>query len=311
MRRPHLASIQLLLLTLLLSCLSSLQATVIEVERDGKIIEYQGYQNARGAWVFNAESDKKISMATLDWLPYIGENACGQGWVQQLVVGVFLQLDYQVHSYFVPWKRAVAMAERGSVDILYPEYAIAPNAPSDIFPDKNRDELLVLSEPFSGGNVALIKRKDHDFEFNGDLLSLKNQTIGVVSGYENSPEFDALMEEGYFHTSPAVDDWTNIKKLQKGRINFIVADPLVVNYSVAQNMSTDEAIAFKNSFDILEPFLAVQPLYLAFSKLRPEHLSNKKAFDKVLVSWRESGKLKALRDKWGSKASAGRLCNMN
>lgn len=297
-------------LVLLVSSPGLALATIVEIERDGEMIEYQGYQNARGAWVFNADAEKRITMATLDWLPYIGENACGQGWVQQLVVGIFLQLDYQVHSYFVPWKRAVAMAERGSVDILYPEYAIAPNAPSDIFPAKNRDELLLLSEPFSGGNVALIKRKDHAFDFNGDLLSLKNQTIGVVAGYENSPEFDALMEEGYFHTNPAVDDWTNIKKLQKGRINFIVADPVVVNYSVSQHMERDEAIAFQDNVEVLQPYLAVQPLYLAFSRLREEHLSHKKAFDRVLTSWRESGKLKILRDKWLDKVGENRLCSM-
>lgn len=288
-------------------------ATAVEVriEKEGKTISFTGFQNPEGAWVFNPESDKVISMATLNWMPYIGENMCGQGWVQQLVIKIFLHLDYQVHSYFVPWKRAVSMAERGQVDLLYPEYAIAPNAPSDIFPNKNRDELLVLSEPFSGGNVALIKRKDHDFQFDGDLLALKGQTIGVVAGYENSAEFDALMEEKYFFISPAVDDWVNIKKLDKGRINFIVADPMVVNYIVANNMQPDDAGQFKNNVEVLQPFLAVQPLYLAFSKKRPDVQQNLRAFNDVLIQWRESDKLKSIRDTWSKRANEGRLCSLD
>ncbi|WP_425325574.1 substrate-binding periplasmic protein [Planctobacterium marinum] len=298
-----------LVFILLLSLMTSRALSVeVVIEKEGKPVVFEGFKRADGAWIFNPDAQKVIKMATLDWMPYIGENVCGQGWVQQLVVGAFLQLGYQVQSHFVPWKRAVLMAESGHVDVLYPEYAIAPNAPSDIFPHKNRDELLVLSEPFSGGNVALIKRTDHEFDFNGDLLSLKAQTIGVVAGYENSPEFDALMEEGYFYISPSVDDWINIKKLHKGRINFIVADPLVVNYTVAQNMTEVEEAAFKNATEVLQPYLAVQPLYLAFSKARPEYRTHLQAFNHLIVQWRESGRMKAIRDHWIGRATEERTC---
>lgn len=287
---------------------TSTAQVVVEVHTTTGIKAFPGYRNEAGAWVFNAGSDKKVTMATLNWTPYIGDNICGQGWVQQLVVSVFIKNGYEVHSHFVPWKRAVAMAESGKVDVLYPEYAIAPNAPSDIIPGKRRSDLLILSEPFTGGVVSLIKHKNSSTTYNGDLLALRDVTIGVVAGYENSPEFDALMDDGYLTVSQAADDWTNLRKLHGQRIELIVADPQVMRHTVRQNLGTNAANRFLADLKVLQPNLAVHPLYLAFSSQRQDIQHKVIDFNTELVLMRESGDLEKIRDKWQVRSGLNKLC---
>jgi len=98
----------------------------------------------------------------------------------------------------LPWARAIRMAESGLVDMLYPEYFIESTAPSDMYKGTNRVEHLVLSRKLPGGPIVFMKRKGETDQYRGNLLNLRNEKIGVVRGYQNTPEFDALMDMGFF-----------------------------------------------------------------------------------------------------------------
>ena len=256
----------------------------------GKDYHIQGH-NINNAYVFNAGAKKKVSLSTLEWAPYIGQNICKQGWVQQLTVALLVSQGYEVTVSFYPWARTISMAEKGRVDILFPEYFIEPAAPSDVIKNTKRTDHLALSSPIPGGPIALLKRKNFKSPFKGELTALKGQHIGVVRGYQNTPEFDALMDSGFFHIDHSVDDLMNAIKLSKNRIDYIGGNPSVVFVSVktGKHLTDKMKKSIVNSIEVVEPPLQYNNLYYAVSKKNPEWKALLKTLNEAIASFEKDG----------------------
>jgi polar amino acid transport system substrate-binding protein len=243
-------------------------------------------------YVFNKGGRKKIRITTLNWKPYIGEAICRQGWVQQLTIALLASQDYEIISTFYPWARTIAAAEEGNADILYPEYFIEPDAPSDVFKNTKRQDHLALSEKIPGGPIAFIKRKGEKDHYNGNLLNLKGDAIGVVRGYQNTPEFDSLMDQNFFTIDEVTDDLANIRMLMARRVNLIIGDPSVIYYSVENSdWPDDEKKIILNSIEIVKPPIQYNHLYYAISKKRPQWKQTLEMLNRTLKEFEKSGEL--------------------
>ncbi len=281
----------------LLSCPCPARATdppslIVAFEFNGKLFSVKGKKIAPHSYLFNEGASKKISITTLDWAPYIGETICGQGWVQQLTIALLSSLGYEIKSTFLPWARAVATVESGDTDLLYPEYYIEPSAPSDVYAGTKRLEHLALSKKFPGGPLAFMKRKGEKDGFKGNLLNLKNEKIGVVRGYQNSPEFDAYMDSGFFNISEAVDDLMNVKKLIGNRTNMIIGDPAVIVFSISSSsLSADEKSDMLGKIEVVQPVILYNPLYFAVSRKKPSWEKTLEAINSMLGKFERSGLL--------------------
>lgn len=74
-------------------------------------------------WVLPVYSgEKHLTLATLDWEPYIGQKLKNQGYVAEIIRESFKRVGYTVEIVFYPWVRAVNMAQNGTVDGCFPEY---------------------------------------------------------------------------------------------------------------------------------------------------------------------------------------------
>lgn len=236
----------------------------------GKAFSIQGKEVERGKFVFNEGAPKSIWITTLDWMPYIGQNICKQGWVQQFAVALFATRGYEVVSTFYPWARTISVAENGQADVLYPEWYIEESAPSDVHKGRFRRENLALSRPFPGGPVVFMKRKGESIPFDGDLAALKGESISVVRGYQNTPEFDALMDRGYFEIHEANNDLMQAKLLWKKRVNLIINDPNVVRYTIIHSgMEESRKESILNTLEVVKPVIKYNHLYFAVSKKKP------------------------------------------
>lgn len=268
----------------------------VQFMKDGRSHTVTGNQVEALKYVFNAGAEKKVSIATLDWAPYIDRNICKQGWVQQLTVALLASKDYEVTSFFYPWARSVNLTESGMVDMLYPEYFIEPKAPSDVFDGTLRLDHLALSEKIPGGPIAFMRRKDTPIKFNGDLMTVSDYLIGVVRGYQNTPEFDSLMDQGIIKVSEAVDDLVNARKLFHRRVELIIGDPSAINFTIANThrLSKSEKDVILNAIDTVEPVIQYNHLYYAISKKRPGWKTLLKDVNDAIAEFKESGEMRRI-----------------
>lgn len=254
--------------------------TGVAYATDFSVIYYQqgnqqvvpGRQLSEGVYEYNSQefspdSKKNVTLSTLEWPPYIGATICQQGWVMQATVAMLASRGYRIKVQFRPWMRAVLEAETGQSDILFPEYFIEPEAPSDIHPGTSRLEHLALSSPIPGGPVALLKRRSDPFEFDGEVTSLIGKKLGVVRGYQNTPELDALIDKKALTTLEVKDDLQNAQILYGNRVELIVGDPSVIFYSVkAAALDAGMKQDMLSQLQVVEPALKNNYLYYAISR---------------------------------------------
>jgi len=271
-----------------------LETIAVNFEHKNKVYHYTSTKFPFG-YYFNSSALHHVSMATLDWPPYIGEGLCDRGWVFQLGVALLLSRGYGVKVSFFPWARAVKEVENGNVDILFPEYYIEPDAPSDIHKGKKRLDNLALSRPFPGGEIAFLQRAGEVINFRGDLKSLVGETIGVVRGYQNTPEFDRMMDAGHFTIMHAVNDLQLAKLLFAKRVNLIIGDPRVLNHTVRHSDLPNTKIrAMLDVMQQVTPALEYKYLYFAISKHREHWQSLIERLNLALVEFNRSGELKRI-----------------
>jgi polar amino acid transport system substrate-binding protein len=254
-----------------------------------------GYNHKSGLLFEAKNAEKIIHIATVEWPPYIGDHLCNKGWVYQFAVALLNSKGYSVYIEFLPWARAVRNVELGKADILMPEYFIEDTAPSDYVQGKTRRELLGLSNSFKGGEIAFLKRKGEVDRFSGNLKSLKGQKIGVVRGYQNTPEFDAMMDNNEFQIISAVDDLQLVQLLAARRVDLIIGDPTVLRFSVEYSSLTSSEKKFLLSSLAQETIpLQYNPLYFAISKLTPDWLLILDNINKSLYQFHNSGETERL-----------------
>jgi ABC-type amino acid transport substrate-binding protein len=234
-----------------------------------------------------------VRLATLDWEPYIGQKLPDQGYTAALIRAAFADQGWDVKIEFYPWARALLLARTGQVDGLMPEY----------FNSSRKNEFM-YSFPFRGGPLVLYKRRDDAIAFNTDpardqdraLRALKDKRFGVVRGYLNTPVFDAAF---YLHKEEASDDATNLRKLVYKRIDLAVIDQRVAEYLIRTQYPDYAA-----KLEPMQPALADNPLYIAFSLKSPRHAAARAAFDRGLARMQKDGRVDALYKRYILNAGA-------
>ncbi len=232
--------------------------------------------------------DKTVSLATLNWAPYIDETLENNGFVYEIVETVFKRSGYTIEVNFYPWARSVIVVESGSMDALFPEYY-----------GEERLESFVFSAPFADGPVGLYKRVDLDVDWTVDpskkqteaLRHLKEYKFGTVRGYINTEEFD---NADFLNKEETTSDESNILKLKGKRIDFIFIDKFV-----AQHLINTKYPEYKDTLEFMEPPMDNNQFYLAFSKNSPDHLEKLDAFNRGLKIIRDDGTYDKILEKHG------------
>jgi ABC-type amino acid transport substrate-binding protein len=236
-----------------------------------------------------------VTLATLDWEPYIGRKLPDQGYTAALIRAAYADQGWDVKIEFYPWARALHLARTGAVDGLMPEY----------FNSARKSEFQ-YSFPFPGGPLVLYKRRGDAISFSTDpmrdqdraLRALKGKRFGVVRGYLNTPVFDAAT---YLKKEEASDDATNLRKLVYRRI-----DLAVIDRRVAEHLIRTQYPDYAGKIEPMDPALADIPLYIAYSLKSPRHLQARAAFNRGLSAMKKDGRLDALYRRYILAPASGR-----
>ncbi|MCK5096791.1 MAG: transporter substrate-binding domain-containing protein [Desulfobacteraceae bacterium] len=210
-----------------------------------------------------------IRIATLNWEPYIGQQLTNEGVMAEITREAFKRLGYMVEYNYLPWKRAVVMAEKGEYDGYFPAYW-----------SKQREEKSIFTEVILSGPVGFFKIKKHIISFN-KLEDLIPYRIGIVHGFVNTPAFDAA---DYLKKEVVTTDLQNIQKLLKHRVDLIVADKFVGFYLINKFIPH-----MKGQIEFIFPPLQNKELYICMSKKTKNVNEKVKAFNKGLKEIKKDG----------------------
>lgn len=254
--------------------------------------------------------DNTIILSTLDWEPYIGQNLKNYGYVNEIVSEAFKRVGLKVKVKFFPWSRTVMLSERGIVDGHFPEYF-----------DEGRLKKWIFSDPFPGGPVGLLKRKESNIQYKIDprknqlkaLRSISSYKIGVVRNYINTADFDRaaalnipedtsemekqkIILNKFLKIEKANDDESTIKMLIHKHVDLIFIDKYVAFYLIKTKFKISKAY-----FEFIEPPLQINPLYICFSHKSPNFSEKCKLFNKGLSIIKKDGTLTKIMQKHSFK----------
>jgi polar amino acid transport system substrate-binding protein len=197
---------------------------------------------------------------------------------------------YQVNINFYPWARSQMLVEQGRIDILFPEYVIDESALSNVIKNTKRHELLTLTDAFPGGKISLVTHKDNLENNLGDLSLIHHKIVGVVRGYTNSEEIDAMIHKEQFSVVEAVNELQLMKLLVAKRVDFIVGDKKVFTHTVeSSNLPMLRKQRLFKNIKYLQPALTQHALFYALSNKNPQHKSLLRDINSALASFKQLG----------------------
>ena len=172
----------------------------------------------------------------------------------------------------MPWARCLRDAETGEVDGVFLSFKLP-----------GRERFLAFSkEALTIQVIAFFARSESTQSFDGDLASVRDVRIGVISGTSYGEQFDAAARNGVLRNVEQTNSIeSNLKKLVLGRVD------LVPSYRYVA-MDTARRLELLSQIREMSPPLDSVPTYLAFTKVR--NLSKwSEEFDTAMASMKQDG----------------------
>lgn len=247
-------------------------------------------------------ADRTITLATLEWEPYVGADMSKNGFSAEIVVAAFKRTGYTVKIEFHPWTETLKMGKAGQVDGIFPAYRTAEREVDFLFSEPFAESPLGFykkSSAVAGPNISQLKRADDHIVFSVDprinpsavLKDLADNRFGVVEGYANTPEFDSA---DFLTKLPAKTDAENLLNLINGRVDLIFIDRYVAKTIIVKRFPWH-----LQDYEFMTPALANKPLFAAFPRSRDNHQKLQEDFNRGLAIAIEDGMVQRLYDKYG------------
>jgi polar amino acid transport system substrate-binding protein len=165
-----------------------------------------------------------VKIASLEWPPYSGEGLPELGTSIANMRAAFAAAGTEASFEILPWERAVrAGTEEAGYAGYGPEYY---DVALDVEAGGSR---CLFSKPYNTGPLGLVEAVAKPVSW-ANVADLGKLTIGTVSGYLNTPEFDKAVADGTIKVDEVQDDATNIRKVAAGRVDAAVIDAKVLGY---------------------------------------------------------------------------------
>ena len=222
-----------------------------------------------------AKAEPQLRMATLEYPPYSTEQRPDGGSIVALTRRAFAVRGYPVQIDFLPWARVRAELGNGNY-----QGALA------LWPKEVKEERLHPSRPLFYSELGLFIRNDYPLQFS-QLQELRGQTLGIVRGY-GYPQH--ILDAG-LTLEDAVDDISNLRKLNARRFDMVLLERVVGNHLIANDKQLRGKLRWHGN--VLERI----PLLVGFVPAKPGELDWSEVFEQGLRDLHGSGEyMRILRE---------------
>lgn len=188
-----------------------------------------------------ALAEKPASFCFNEWPPYAQlKDGEVSGISIEIIRAAAKKTGRDVEFFGMPWKRCLKMVEEGHI-----------NAVIDA---AKRDAYLQGATSFSIYADTFWVHEDSDIQKVDDL---EKRRIGLINGYEYTPELTQRIERLEMNVDLAVDDPTNIRMLAFKRLDAIIGDSVGTLY-----FARTHGLKLR---PLLPPF-NVDPLFVSFNR---------------------------------------------
>ena len=224
--------------------------------------------------VVPTSAEEIITISTLEYPPWTGENLKFNGFVNHVITEAFQQEGYAVKYTYLPWKRAVTETTNG-------QYA----ALSYVYQNKDWEIDFYLSHSISVEKIVFFHLKSKPMKDLETLNDLKNYRIGVTRGYTYTKEFWKAAELKQLNVDVTDTDIQNFKKLLNGRIDIFPSGLMNGKFILQTHfeVNTSELISFNPN-----P-LSKTTGHLAFPKSRNDSEKLQRIFNQGLDTLKKEG----------------------
>ncbi len=226
----------------------------------------------------SAQGPPESHIILLDSYPpyYQWKNGKPYGPLVDVTVEAFRRMGTGVEFQQSTWVRALFEVENGGAAGVCAGAKIPKRELFAIFPE----EPLAFEENWvatRAGSIPGLRSID----------DLQGRTIGVVEGYTYGVDFDARSD---FQRRSSLTEKLLLKQLLAGRVDIIVGSRRVLEF-VASQVDAEARLEFHFMIDDY-------PLYLLFSRVRPESKALAQGLDDVLRLMRKDGTIQRLQTQY-------------
>lgn len=215
-------------------------------------------------------SARTINVATIDYEPFSSPRLKEGGFQTAIIRAVLHAMGHKAVFTFYPWKRAFAMTKRGDSDFV-----------TSIYFTHERNKIFHFSEPLYNSEVGLVGLKSLGTDRYTNLADLKSYNIGVLAGAVFQDEFD---NADYLQKIAINSDEQTVDMLYRGRLDLVATSLINFQFKVIQSKKYDP-----NKLVFLRPLLAVRPVFVAVSRVVPDHETLISDFNEGLAKIKSSG----------------------
>lgn len=223
-----------------------------------------------------------VTLATLNWQPFYGENLPENGFFAALSREAFKRAGYDMELKFMPWKRALEMSKKGKYDGLLGAYY-----------NEDRANAFYFTDPVSQNEEVFVQKKGKGISYS-QLEDLKKYKIGGLRGAAPLVE---LKEKG-FDVEETNDELMSMKKLDAARLDLLVIGKQQFYYHIG---NTDDLKQFKGSFELIEPPFKSFDLFCPITKKRAGGDEIVKKFNQALQEMKADGTYDEILKRFGQR----------
>ena len=217
-----------------------------------------------------AAEKENITLATVNWLPFFGEELPKQGFLSTLCREAFRRAGYELEIRFIPWIRALEMAKYGYYDGVM-----------GVYYSDERTRYYHYTDPIYKIQEVFVVRKDFPFEYS-ELEDLMGMSVGIIKGYSYEPELRAMG----LQLEATMDDTRNLRQLFYSRIDIVIIEQNRLLYL----LNKDEKLQpFRGKYTILDIPFKTFDLYCTISRTRDDGAEIVDKFNKALREMRADG----------------------